>query len=156
MKNKKVFILISILLWTVVFLFFYFRYQKGILLCSYTTENDLYKIHTIYKVHYQKDIVNYLETKEVMESKEADMLNQYRDSLEEMYEKYRSLDYYDNVITMNKEKLTSVTKINYQKVDIKQWVQLDESNQDLMKNSHVSFQKIKKIYRDNGARCRYR
>lgn len=145
-----IFILIGFILWR------YKRYEKGTIVCTYTGRNDLYKIHTEYQINYKKDIVNYLETTETIESNDKKMLEKYQINLHMIYDEYNNLDNYKNMIHLDNNKLTSITKINYSKLDIKEWINIDRNNKNLLEKNHVSLKKIKKIYQNNGATCRYR
>lgn len=145
-----IFLLIGFILWKNKI------YEKGTIVCTYTGINDLYKIHTEYQINYKKDIVNYLETTETIESNDKKMLEKYQINLHMIYDEYNSLDNYKNMIHLENNKLTSITKINYAKLDIKEWININQNNKDLLEKNHVSLNKLKQIYQNNGANCHYR
>ena len=83
------------------------------------------------------------------------MLEQYQNTLELSYLKYNTLDNYYNSVTLKDNELTTITKINYEKLDIDKFISIDNSNKNLFSNKKIKLTKLKKIYTDNGAKCKY-
>jgi uncharacterized lipoprotein YehR (DUF1307 family) len=153
-KKLKLIFLIIILILLVIIIYFFLNPIKGTVICTYTNNNSSYKISTKYKINHYKDEVLYLSTKEVITSSDTDMLEEYKSSLELLYSKYNDLEYYNNSISLNNNKLVTITNINYKKLDFNKFIELDNGNKDILVNNKVSLKKIKKIYKENGARCR--
>jgi hypothetical protein len=157
--NKKlkliiyIFIVIILILLGIL-LYFILNPVKGTLLCTYTSENDVYKIKSEYRIYYNKGIVNYLKTNEVITSTDTDMLEEYKTSLELVYSNYNGLDNYSNTISLEDNTLTTITLINYKELDMDKFIEIDSDNKSILEGKKVSLKKVKSLYKNNGARCR--
>ena len=152
---KKKIILITVILIVLLLIIVYFK-TRTTMICTYTNSNDIYYIETKYKVKYKNDKVLSLYTKEVIMSDDDNMLKEYKSTLDLVYSKYNELKYYNNNMRIEDNKLISETKVNYEKIDIEEFLKVDESNINIVRNKQVSLKKIRKIYKENGARCTYR
>lgn len=130
-------------------------HKSGKMKCVYTSTSDVIETSSIYLITYKNNIVNNLETREVIVSNDKNMLDEYKTALELVYSEYNGLEYYDNSVTLKKNKLTTITKVNYEKLDINKFISIDKNNKDLFTNNQVKLSTLKKIYKKNGAKCRY-
>lgn len=157
--NKKVifsFLILVIITIPVVLLLNIIYPKNGLMICTYTSSNDIYKINTKYEIKFKNRIVSNLYTEEIIEASDEKMLNEYKTSLDLVYSKYSNLKYYDNSVTIKNNKLVSKTNINYQKLDISKFIALDKNNRKLLTNNKLELKKLKKTYTDSGARCTYK
>lgn len=157
--NKKVifsFLILVIITISVVLLLNIIYLKNGLMICTYTSSNDIYKINTKYEIKFKNRIVSNLYTEEIIEASDEKMLNEYKTSLDLVYSKYSNLKYYDNSVTIKNNKLVSKTNINYQKLDISKFIALDKNNRKLLTNNKLELKKLKKTYTDSGARCTYK
>lgn len=157
--NKKVIfslLILAIITISVVLLLNIIYPKNGLMICTYTSSNDIYKINTKYEIKFKNRIVSNLYTEEIIEASDEKMLNEYKTSLDLVYSKYSNLKYYDNSVTIKNNKLVSKTNINYQKIDISKFIALDKNNRKLLTNNKLELKKLKKTYTDSGARCTYK
>lgn len=157
--NKKVifsFLILVIITISVVLLLNIIYLKNGLMICTYTSSNDIYKINTKYEIKFKNRIVSNLYTEEIIEASDEKMLNEYKTSLDLVYSKYSNLKYYDNSVIIKNNKLVSKTNINYQKLDISKFIALDKNNRKLLTNNKLELKKLKKTYTDSGARCTYK
>ena len=111
---------------------------------------------TKYVVKYKNKVVNNVSTEEIFIKNDPTTLNEYKSTLENMYMPYNNLKYYDYSITIKDNQVISKTNINYKKLDMKKFIEIDSNNKSILTNNKVSIKKLKKIYKNNGARCIYR
>lgn len=158
MNKKVIFSLLVLVIITIsVVLLLNIIYPKnGLMICTYTSSNDIYKINTKYEIKFKNRIVSNLYTEEIIEASDEKMLNEYKTSLDLVYSKYSNLKYYDNSVTIKNNKLVSKTNINYEKLDISKFIALDKNNRKLLTNNKLELKKLKKTYTDSGARCTYK
>lgn len=158
MKKNIFFPLLALIIFTIsVVLLLNIIYPKnGLMICTYTSSNDIYKINTKYEIKFKNRIVSNLYTEEIIEASDEKMLNEYKTSLDLVYSKYSNLKYYDNSVTIKNNKLISKTNINYKKLDISKFIALDKNNRKLLTNNKLELKKLKKTYTDSGARCTYK
>ena len=133
----------------------YFYPRNGKMLCYYKSSNDVMKTESTYLIKFKNRYVVNLYSKEIIISNDDKMLEQYQNTLELSYLKYNTLDNYYNSVTLNDNELTTITKINYEKLDIDKFISIDNSNKNLFSNKKIKLTKLKKIYTDNGAKCKY-
>ncbi len=156
MKKKILMpIIILIILLSLVVLLITSGHKSGKMKCVYTSTSDVIETSSIYLITYKNNIVSNLETREVIVSNDKNMLDEYKTALELVYSEYNGLEYYDNSVTLKKNKLTTITKVNYEKLDINKFISIDKNNKDLFTNNQVKLSTLKKIYKKNGAKCRY-
>lgn len=156
MKKKiLMLIIILIILLSLVVLLITSGHKSGKMKCVYTSTSDVIETSSIYLITYKNNIVNNLETREVIVSNDKNMLDEYKTALELVYSEYNGLEYYDNSVTLKNNKLTTITKVNYEKLDINKFISIDKNNKDLFTNNQVKLSTLKKIYKKNGAKCRY-
>ncbi len=130
--------------------------KNGTMICTYTNKTDIYNISTKYEIKFTDRIVNNLYTEEIIEADDEKMLSEYKTSLDLVYSKYLNLKYYDNSVSIKGNKLVSKTNINYKKIDISKFIAIDNSNRKLLTNNKLELKKLKKAYREKGARCTYK
>jgi len=153
--KKKVIIPIIIMLLIIIVVIIYFN-TRTVMICTYTSSNDIYNFESKYIVKYKKDRVLYLESKETLTADDEKMLEEYKQVLELLYSNYNSLEYYSNKITLKDNKLTTITKANYDKINIDELVKIDEESNNLIRNNQVSLYKLKETYKEEGAKCIYK
>ncbi len=156
MKKKILIpIIILILLLSIIILLITNGHKSGKMKCVYTSTSDAIETSSIYLITFKNNIVSNLETKEVIVSNDKTMLNEYKTALELVYSEYNNLEYYDNTVTLKDNKLTTITKVNYEKLDINKFISIDKNNKELFNNNKVNLSTLKKIYKKNGAKCKY-
>lgn len=128
---------------------------NGELHCSYKNNTNTMINSFDYNLSFKHKNVTKLETKEIIESEDEELLNTYKESVEMISDKYKDLDFYDTKITQNNNKLIVETKIDYNKIDMKKYNQI-EGEKSYIKNNKLNVDKMKEIYEKNGATCKYK
>ncbi len=111
-------------------------------------------LKSTYEITYKGEFVTKLKTIEKVEASDNEKLQTYRDSLEEVYSKYKDIKYYTNVLTIEKNTLISTTVIDYQKVDTNKLIKADSSNSSLIEGGKVKLSTLKEVYEESGAICK--
>ena len=132
--------------------------EQKIMNCDLKSTNSVqgYTLTSKYTVYYTGDTVDSVETKEEVKSDEESILDYFEKTLNNTYttanENYGG---YDNNITRSDNTLTSVTKIDYNKMDMKKYVD-DNTAVKSYVNSDYKFtlDGIKSIYELSGAICK--
>ncbi len=95
------------------------------------TEDDT-KVDIKYDVYYNKSkYLQVLKSYEKVSSTDKTVLKEYKDAYEEVYSVYDNLDYYDNVVTSDDDSVTSITYINYGKIDMDKLMEIEGSEDNV-------------------------
>ena len=156
MKKKWIIVLLIIIILVIIIILNIYNYNSRLIQCTYNSKNDLYDIKTKYLIKHKKDKVINLYTEEVITSTDEKMLSDYKFSLETVYNKYNKLKYYDNAIILKDNTLTVKTNINYEKINIDNFIDIDNNIKKLLNKGNISVKKLKQTYKNNGAKCIYK
>lgn len=130
------------------------NYSGGTLVCTLNkSDSDWINIKGIYTVIYSGKYVNLIDTVETVNSDSEEWIEYYKSMLEEAYEPYKNLKYYDYNIETTKNTLTSKVIINYEKIDINEFLEINP-NITYIENGKVSLGKIRSYYELIGATCK--
>lgn len=87
-------------------------------------DNTTVSIH--YDLYYDKDeYLKILRSEESIKSTNKEILNTYEKAYNDVYSVYKGIKYYDNVVKREDGSVTSITYINYGKVDIDQVMEIE-------------------------------
>jgi uncharacterized lipoprotein YehR (DUF1307 family) len=112
----------------------------GDMSASYTYVADF----SMWKVYNYKMV-------ETVRAVDNENLETYRKSIEEEMAKYKNLDYYDNLILVENKTLTNIVTINYKEIDLNKLEEIDKG----FSRKYINIYRLKKIYKKNGAVCKY-
>lgn len=95
--------------------------------CSRDTETTQSEDVTIkFEVYYDNEKnIQVLKSYEKVESSDSSVLSQYEKAYKTIYSVYANLDYYDNEITTSNNSVTSITYINYGKIDMDKLMEIE-------------------------------
>ena len=155
-KKLSVALTIICIISIIVLSVYYNKYRNNTMICTYSTTADVYSMKTKYVVKYKNGVVNNVQTEEIFTKYDEETLKEYKSTLENMYMPYSDLDYYDYSIVIKDNQVISKININYKKLDMNKFIEIDSKNKDILTNNKVAIKKLKKIYKNNGARCVYR
>ncbi len=131
--------------------------EDKVLKCT-LKQNDVvngYSAESIYEITTDGKIVKNVVSTEIVTSSDESILKTFETTLKNSYGKMNeTYGGYDNNIKIENGKLTSVTKIDYTKLDIKKLVE----DQPTMKNAtnssnQLTLEGIQAIYKALGATC---
>lgn len=128
---------------------------SGELHCSYKNNTNTMISSLKYNLKFKNKNVTKLETEEIIESDDKDLITTYKESIETLSKKYDDLNHYKTSITTEENKLIVKTTIEYNKIDMKKYLQI-EGEKTYIKNNKLKVDEIKKIYERNGATCKFK
>ncbi len=129
--------------------------KEGALTCTINKQIDSStKLESVYNVSYKNGYATEVATTETITSDSSEALETYKSSLESMYGSYKNVEYYDNDIKLEENKLISTTKINYEKIDTDKLIEIDSNNKSLMEDGKVKVSMLKEAYETLGATCK--
>lgn len=131
-----------------------FGKSSGLMVCTMNSTSYNVNFNTRYEVKYEKRIVTYVTSKEIISSSDESILDNYKMYLENMYTNYKKLDYYNNKVVINDDKLISTTSIDYKKIDTDKLIDIDRSNSAIIEEGKVYLKRIKRQYENIGASCK--
>ena len=132
--------------------------NQNITRCTLTQNNEEYEyvLEATYEIYSTNDVVDKVITKEVMTSDDEDMIEEYGEYVEDLYEEQD--DTYGgttNKVKVNGNTLTSTTTIDYSEMDLDAYIEdypslegYTNSNNQLLKNGLV------RLYESYGATCK--
>lgn len=155
-KYITLIIVLTLILIILLVLLFIQNKQNGYLICTYKSKTPTFETSSIYKIKFKNKYVETIETKEIITSNNKVMLEEYKATLEEIYRDYKDLKYYDYKVEIKNKELTTNVLINYNKLNKEEYINIDNSNENIYVEDKVPLKKLKDIYKEKGANCRYR
>lgn len=125
--------------------------------CSRDTETTQGEEITMkYEVYYDKNkVVQVLKSYEKVESSDSSILSQYEKAYQTIYSSYQNLDYYENEITTTGRSVTSITYINYGKVNMKKLMEIEGSEDNVkVTNGKIKLADWKSFAKKYGTVCK--
>lgn len=126
--------------------------------CDLKSTNSVqgYTLTSKYTVYYTGDSVNSVETKEEVKSDEESILDYFEKTLTNTYETANeNYGGYDNNITRSDNSITSITKIDYNKMDMKKYIDDNTAVKSYVNSDNkFTIDGIKSIYEAMGAICK--
>ena len=145
-------VIIGIIVITIIVVALYFP-PSGTLVCYLSSApGDPHADYT-YTVRFKMWKANDLEVKQIIKSEDKNLLTRFEEQSKAVKSKYESLSYYKRSVKKDSSSLTSITNINYQKIDYDA-LELVEGTK--VNKETRSIRKIKKNYQEIGAKCSYR
>ena len=129
------------------------NHSSGTLVCTLNnSDSDWINVKGVYTVKYSGEYVNLVDTIETINSENEQWIEYYKNALEETYKPYKNLKFYDYDIKTTKNTLTSKVTINYEKIDMNKFLEINQST-IFIENGKVSLEKLKSYYELIGATC---
>ena len=120
-----------------------------------TTTEDGSTVDIQYKVYYgEEKNVEILTSYEKVTSSSSEVLDQYQEAYDSIYSVYDDLKYYDHETKRDKNSVTSVTYINYGKIDMDKLMKI-EGTEDNVKviDGKIKLDDWKEFARKYGTEC---
>jgi len=117
------------------------------------TMEDSTNLDATYLVFYKGENVTRLNTEEIMTSNNDKTLELYQKQLENLYQAYRDIEYYNNEIRIEGNKLYSITKIDYEQINMDQFLKINEQMKSLIDDGKLKVLTLKAMYQTLGITC---
>ena len=120
------------------------------------SEQKNYSISTDYKIKSKGDIVTSVTIKQVIESKDKKVLENFKKQLEDQYKSNNTVyGGYDYKVTIKDKKLTADITIDYKKFDLDKFVKTNGAMKEYVnKDNKLTVKGAKKMYESTGAKCK--
>lgn len=124
--------------------------------CSLNNKQIDYTIKTTYKITSSKDIVNKVEIKEVIASKDKKKLRSFKEQLTNQYKNNNKLyKGYKYEADLDGDTLTLEVTIDYEKMNLKKFVKDNAAmKKHVNKDNKFTLKGAKELYKFTGARCK--
>lgn len=111
-------------------------------------------ISSTYKVTYKGDYVNLVETTEKITSDNSEYLQLVKKITEQTYAQFDDVKHYDYKVEVKDDTLTSTTKINYEKMNTDDLIEVNPDIESILDDGKLKLADIKKVYEQLGAECK--
>lgn len=133
------------------------RSKEKITTCTLSSNNvsNNYELKSTYEIYSRNDEVYKVETKEVVTSNSASILDYFEEYLNNTYkvanDKYNGYDY---KVTKDNNQVVSKVIIDYNAMDLNKYIEDNTAMQSYVnKNNKLTLDGMKKIYESLGAVC---
>lgn len=127
--------------------------ETKMLTCTLSKTQDNVELNLKYEIEHDDKYVISLKSTEKIISDNTDILKLYRTTVQQIYQPYDDLKYYDYNIRVSGNTLTSTVKINYAKIDIDKFIEIDSTNENIIEDGKVLLKTIKESYEKIGTTC---
>jgi len=107
-----------------------------------------------YKVTYKGDYVQVIETEEVVTSDDSEYLELVKQTVEKMYSPYKNVEHYNYDVKVSGNTLTSITKIDYNKIDTNKMLEINSAIGTLMEDGKLKVSDVEALYKQMGITCK--
>lgn len=121
--------------------------------CSRTMNQNGATLDLQYEVLYTGDFVDVVKSTEKVTSDNKELLETYKETVEEQYKTYKDVEHYDYNVNIDGNVLTSTTNIDYTKIDTGKMIEIDSANSQLIKDGKVKLDTVKSLYQQMGITC---
>lgn len=132
--------------------------EEKLMTCTLTQKDVVnnYELNSTYEVNYQGDVVKNVTSKEEITSSDTTVLSNFETQLKEIYQTMDdNYGGYDINVTNDGAKVTSIVKINYQKLDLKKLIEDNSAMKNYVnKNNQLTVNGIKTMYQAQGISCK--
>lgn len=114
-----------------------------------------YELDSTYVVYYKNNVVNKVKTTEVVSSSDQTIIDYFKETLDSSYSAMdKAYGGYEYTITPEDGKVTSITSIDYTKINMDQLIKDDASIKSIVNSKNqITVNGIKKLYQQMGAEC---
>lgn len=95
--------------------------------CTRSTNQTNLSLDVTYNVTYKGKYVTKESRKEVLKTSDESIIKAYKAQLENIFESYKNIKYYETNIDVKGDTLTATTDINYKKINMKKLMEADGS-----------------------------
>lgn len=106
-----------------------------------------------YDVYYTGDVLNLLISTEGIVTADEELLNTYEDAYKKIHEHYKELEYYDTEVVRGDTTVTSIMRINYDKIDIPKLIEIEGTSDNIFENNVAKLSKWMELAEKVGMQC---
>lgn len=124
--------------------------------CSRDTEtSDDSEVEIQYEIYYNDDqYIEILKSSERVTSTNQETLEKYKEAYEQVYSVYDGLKYYDNEVTKDDNSVTSITYINYGKIDMNKLMDIEGTEDNVaVTDGKIKLDDWKSFAKKYGTQC---
>lgn len=125
--------------------------------CTLTQKDvvNQYELDATYVVNYKNDLVTDVETTEIVTSDDTTVLDSFEQQLKQIYQAMQdSYGGYDINIQNDGQKVTSIVKIDYQKLNFDQLIEDNSAMKNYVNDKNqLTLDGIKTMYQSQGISC---
>lgn len=130
--------------------------ETGSIECILSTDDVIngYQLNSTYKINYKGDFAESVETTEIVTSDSTDTLDYFENYLNTTYQTFDdTYGGYTYKVTKEDGKVTSDVTIDYNEMDIEQYVEDQPSLKTYVEDNKILKDGLISIYEDMGATC---
>lgn len=106
-----------------------------------------------YEVYYTGDIINYIESTEVVTSTSSSVLDTYEAAYKKIHDYYTDIDHYETELIRTTTTVTSKMYIDYDKINIKELVELEGEEDNIFEDNLPKMSKYREFAKKIGITC---
>lgn len=130
--------------------------NEEVLHCKRTvTEQEDISTDIKYSIYYDGDYVTKTVSIEKVTSKNKDTLKQYKEAYENVFSNYKDIDYYENEVEQKGNTVSSVTVVDYRKVDVDKIIEIEGKEDNIFEDDgKVKKDTLVSFYKKYGITCK--
>lgn len=121
--------------------------------CTRSLSQNGMKIELNYTVNYKGSTVAKVESIETVTSEDTNILETYKQTVENIYSPYKDLEYYEYDLSIEGNTFTSKAVIDYEHIDTEKMISIDSANAQIIKDGKINVDDMQKLYESVGASC---
>ena len=106
-----------------------------------------------YEIYYTDDKLNLLESQEKIIANDTASLDEYEEAYLKINKNYDNLDYYDTEVIRGDTSVIRKTTINYDKIDIEELLNIEGSDDNIIKDGYASVSEWLSLAKKFGTTC---
>ena len=106
-----------------------------------------------YDIYYTGEVLNLLVSKEAVTSTNSEIVSKYENAYQSIHNHYKGIDHYETSIEKKENTVTSIIKIDYDKIDIDKLIELEGEEDNIFENKVPKVSKWKDLAKKMGAKC---
>lgn len=125
------------------------------MVCTLSADVDANtSMESTYKVKYIDDKVLNVNTIEKITSSNKQVLETYKTTVDSMYSPYKDIKGYNYETKIEGNAFISTVNADYERIDLDEFIEINEGAKLLVRDGHVSFELIKTTYEAMNATCK--
>ena len=108
-----------------------------------------------YSIYYDGDYVTKTVSIEKVTSSDKNILKTYKEAYEKVFSNYKGIDYYDNKVEQKGNTVSSITVVNYKKVDVDKIIEIEGKEDNIFDDDgKVKKDTLVSFYKKYGVTCK--